>query len=103
MVQRRKRKINWSLNALTKKKSIFNFWNNRNKSILYSTKLELLFLETLERIAIEPDASIATNSENIRAVLVRDYYLIFEINKYTINVLDVWDTRQNPQNSPIDS
>ena len=100
MVQGR-RKIIWTIIARTTRNSIFSYWSNRNKSNLYSKKLFVLFNETLERIAINPEASIATNAENIRAVLVRDYYLIFEINEFTIKVLDIWDTRQNPQNFPI--
>ena len=100
MVQGR-RKIIWTIIARTTRNSIFSYWNNRNKSNLYSKKLFVLFNETLERIAINPEASIATNAENIRAVLVRDYYLTFEINEFKIKVLDIWDTRQNPQNFPI--
>lgn len=100
MVQGR-RKIIWTIIARTTRNSIFSYWSNRNKSNLYSKKLFVLFNETLERIAQFPQTSLATNSSNIRYVLVRDYYLIFEINEFTIKVLDIWDTRQNPQNFPI--
>lgn len=100
MVQGR-RKIIWTIIARTTRNSIFSYWSNRNKSNLYSKKLFVLFNETLERIAQFPQTSLATNSSNIRYVLVRDYYLIFEISEFTINVLDIWDTRQNPQNFPI--
>lgn len=100
MVQGR-RKIIWTIIARTTRNSIFSYWSNRNKSNLYSKKLFVLFNETLERIARFPQTSLATNSSNIRYVLVRDYYLIFEISEFTINVLDIWDTRQNPQNFPI--
>ena len=100
MVQGR-REIIWTIIARTTRNSIFSYWNNRNKSNLYSKKLFVLFNETLERIAQFPQTSLATNSSNIRYVLVRDYYLIFEISELTINVLDIWDTRQNPQNFPI--
>lgn len=100
MVQGR-RKIIWTIIARTTRNSIFSYWNNRNKSNLYSKKLFVLFNETLERIARFPQTSLATNSSNIRYVLVRDYYLIFEISEFTINVLDIWDIRQNPQNFPI--
>lgn len=94
---RRARKIDWSINAVLNKKSIFLYWNNRNKSTLYSKKLNLLFTETLRRAENSPEASIAIKNENIRAILVKDYYLIFEITECNIKVLDVWDTRQNPQ------
>ncbi len=97
----RARKIIWTSFARKTRNSIFEYWNIRNKSKVYSKKLNIYFSETIERIAINPEASIATNAENIRAVLVRDYYLIFEINEFKIKVLDIWDTRQNPQNFPI--
>jgi hypothetical protein len=101
MVQRRRRKIEWTINAVLTKKSIFHYWNNRNKSTLYSQKLNLLFTATLRSIENHPEASIAIKKENIRAILVKDYYLIFEITVLNINVLDIWDTRQNPQDFPI--
>lgn len=101
MVQRRRKKIEWTVNALLTKKSIFYYWNNRNKSIVYSTKLNKLFTSTLHSIENSPEASIGSKTENIRAVLVRDYYLIFEISEFAIIVLDIWDTRQNPINFPI--
>ena len=97
----RTRKVIWSINALITKKGIFFYWNNRNKSSIYSKKLNLLFNETLVRMSVSPEASIATNNENIRFVLIRDYYLIFEITELNITVLDIWDTRQNPENFPI--
>jgi len=101
MVQRRRGKIEWTVNAIQTKKSIFYYWNNRNKSTVYSQKLNLLFTTTLRSIENHPDASITIKKENIRAILVKDYYLIFEITELNIKVLDIWDTRQNPQDFPI--
>lgn len=101
MVQRRRRKIEWTINAKLTKRSIFYYWNNRNKSTLYSQKLNHLFTETLHSTENYPEASIALEKENIRAIFVRDYYLIFEITELNIKVLDIWDTRQNPQDFPI--
>jgi toxin YoeB len=100
MVQRR-RKIDWSLNAILTKKSIFSYWNHRNKSTLYSQKLNQLFTTTLRFAENYPNASIATKKENIRAILAKDYYLIYKITPNEIVVLDIWDTRQNPQDFPI--
>jgi hypothetical protein len=98
---RRTRKIDWTINAVLTKKSIFQYWNNRNKSTVYSQKLNQLFISTLRTVEKSPEASIATKKEKIRAILVKDYYLIFEISELSIKVLDIWDTRQNPQNFPI--
>ncbi len=96
------RKIIWSVNAVEVKINIFKYWNNRNKSTVYSKKLDRIFKETLKRMTTFSEGSITTTYKNIRMVLVRDYYLIFEITDKAITVLDIWDTRQNPENFPIE-
>jgi len=95
-----RRKIIWTIEALLTKKELFKYWNFRNKSTLYSEKLELIFKEKLKQVAQYPEASIVI-SDNLRMVLIRDYYLVFNFNQQTIIVLDIWDTRQNPDNFPI--
>ena len=97
---RGRRKIIWTIEALLTKKELFKYWNFRNKSTLYSEKLELIFKEKLKQVAQYPEASIVI-SDNLRMVLIRDYYLVFNFNQQTIIVLDIWDTRQNPDNFPI--
>lgn len=97
---RGRRKIIWTIEALLTKKELFKYWNFRNKSTLYSKKLELIFKEKLKQVAQYPEASIVI-SDNLRMVLIRDYYLVFNFNQQTIIVLDIWDTRQNPDNFPI--
>lgn len=100
MVQRT-RKIVWTIDALETKISIFNYWNNRNKSTLYSQKLNILFKEALLKIRSFPETTISTNNDQVRLLIVRDYYLVLKITDLTITVLEIWDTRQNPENFPI--
>jgi hypothetical protein len=97
---RRRRKVIWTVEALSTKKSLYKYWNLRNKSTLFSKKLELLFKEKTNQIAHFPESSLEI-SANLRIVLVRDYYLIFEFDDKIIKVLDIWDTRQNPENFPV--
>ena len=98
---RRRRKVIWTIDALLTKKSLYKYWNLRNKSTVFTKKLELLFKERLNQITQYPEGSIEI-SANLRMVLVRDYYLIFEFDDSTIRVLDIWDTRQNPEKFPIE-
>ena len=37
------RRLIWSVEARNSRKSIFEYWNNHNKSKVYSNKLNLLF------------------------------------------------------------
>jgi toxin YoeB len=99
---RRRRKIVWSKNAISTRKNIFIYWNNRNKSKIYSKKLHQLFIESLEIVANYPKMAISTDVANVRLKLVNDYYLIYQLtSKDIILVVDIWDTRQNPLDFPI--
>ena len=100
MVQRA-RKIVWTLEALETKTAIFSYWNNRNKSTLYSQKLNIHFKEALIKIRNFPEATKHTTNDAVRLLLVRDYYLVLNIADSVINVLEIWDTRQNPKDFPI--
>ena len=102
MVQRRRRKIDWTINAVLAKKSIFRYWNNRNKSKTYSRKLNLLFQESLHQLTVFPESPlIKSDNQNVRLKIASHFEIIYSISDTHIFVLDIWDTRQNPENFPI--
>lgn len=97
----RRRKIIWTKNAINSRKKIFKYWNNRNKSTVYSKKLNIQFLVALKIISKFPKIAISSEIKDIRLKVVSNYYLIYQITESNIIVLDIWDTRQNPEDSPI--
>lgn len=101
MAKRRRRKIVWTESAISSRKDLFKYWNSRNKSTLYSKKLNAHFLLALELISKYPKIAISSEITAIRLKVVSDYYLIYQLTESTIIVLDIWDTRQNPQEIPI--
>ena len=78
------------------RKSIYFYWNKRNKSIIYSKKLNTLFIESAELLAIHPNMGRVSNKENIRIKVVRDFILIYEFTTNELRILSVFDTRQDP-------
>lgn len=90
-------KIIWSSKALFDKKEILEFWISKNKSNIYSKRLNLLIEQKLKQISENPDSGIQTSVENIRAILVENYYIHYSIKPETIRILRIWDTRQNPE------
>lgn len=90
-------KIIWSSKALFDKKEILEFWISKNKSNIYSKKLNLLIEQKLQQISENPNSGIQTNIENIRAILVENYYIHYSIKHETIRILRIWDARQNPE------
>lgn len=100
MVQRT-RKIVWTPFAKESKYAIFLYWNQRNKSTTYSRKLNILFQESLKQIVNFPESSIGSNNINVRLKIASHFELIYYISKTQITILDIWDTRQNPENFPF--
>ena len=101
MVQRRRKKVVWTLKAIDSRKSIFEYWNHRNRSKTYSEKLNKLFLQAIKIIVGFPESSIRTQSEKFLLKVVRDYQIIYQITDDEIVIHYIWDTRQNPLDFPI--
>ena len=55
------REIRWTLRATQDKLAIYEYWTNRNKSVLYAQNLEKLFNRTMKIAAIYPSAGIKTD------------------------------------------
>ncbi|MFC6097877.1 type II toxin-antitoxin system RelE/ParE family toxin [Flavobacterium qiangtangense] len=92
------RRLIWSIEARNSRKSIFEYWNNRNKSKVYSRKLNLLFTENLAIVLKLPEFGISTTTTDIKFIIVSHFEIVYKITETEIVVIDVWDTRQNPEN-----
>lgn len=94
MVERR---IVWSTSAKLLLKTIFEYFNFRNKSKLYSLKLNALIQSEIKILLQQPNIGKKTDLINVRGLLIENYYIFYEINETHIIILSVWDTRQNPK------
>ncbi|MDP2687858.1 MAG: type II toxin-antitoxin system RelE/ParE family toxin [Aequorivita sp.] len=92
------REIRWTIKATQDKLAIYEYWTTRNKSVLYAQKLEKLFNEALKIIAIYPSAGINTELTDVRIQIIKDFKIVYRIKENVLEVLTVWDTRQNPKN-----
>mgnify|MGYP003135506795 FL=1 len=90
------KKIKWSPLAEREFKEIIAYWTNRNKPESFSEKLIGLFEDATELIATFPEMGRSTDIENVRQKLVREYLIFYEVDGEIINILTVWDPRQNP-------
>jgi len=91
------RRIVWTLLAKLQLKAIFEYFNFRNKSKIYSLNLNRLIQTELNILLQQPTIGKKTDSINVRALLIEDYYIFYEINETHIIILSVWDTRQDPK------
>jgi toxin YoeB len=91
------RRITWTARAQNDRRKIFEYWNNRNKSNLYSRKLNDLIRRSLVLIAKYPHIGKRTDKKNVRLKILKDYLIIYEVMTKEILVLTIWDCRQNPE------
>ena len=94
MVQRQ---IRWTLKALDDKFEILDYWIQRNKSIMYSEKLDHLFDKALEQVRDFPDLGKKTTYKNIRIKIVRKYLIYYLIEDNFITVVRIWNSNKDPK------
>jgi plasmid stabilization system protein ParE len=90
------KRVIWSEDAFRDKEQIYSYWNNRNKSNLYSRKLNRLFGDTIKSILQMPSIGKNTNIENVKRIIARNFFLIYEESETTLTILRIWDSRQDP-------
>jgi plasmid stabilization system protein ParE len=91
-----KKEVIWSWRAQQDRLEILEYWINRNKSKNFSEKLLKLFIQSSELISTHPQIGKPTNFKNIRFKIIFDYLLFYEESKNRIEILFIWDSRQNP-------
>jgi plasmid stabilization system protein ParE len=90
------KEIIWSFRAIQERKEIYSYWLHRNKSDTYSNKLDSIFELAAEFVATNPALGRPTQKPNVRVKVVRDYFLIYEIQADTLVILTISDNRRNP-------
>lgn len=92
------KKIIWSESAVTDRFKIYSFWLDHNRSNFYSEKLERLFNKSVKLITLYPEIGTQTDFAEVQVKIIRNYKLFYRNNSEAIEVIRVWDTRQNPDN-----
>ncbi len=90
-------KVIWSKNARQELQSISIYWNKRNKSTAYSKKIKAHIEIAIKLIKRNNELGIPSNIKDVRMrIILKNYYLIYELSENQITVLQFWDVRQNP-------
>lgn len=94
------RQIIWSVNAHRERMEILRYWEGRNGSLLYSTKLDGLFRKALQVISAHPLVGRPTTEADVRVKGVGDYLLFYSYSDQAIHVLSVWHSKRSPAERP---
>ena len=91
------KKSNLSPLASTEFKDILEFYLERNGSATYSLKL----LETVDKminlLQNQPHLGRNTTDRNARVISFSHFLLIYDETERELNILSVWDNRQDPK------
>ncbi len=96
-----RRKIIWSLRAKIKRYDILEFYIKRNKSKTYSIKLNKKINTELKLLESQPNLGIKTDIEGVRALIIKEFTIYYEVFKDKIVIHTIWDCRQNPNDLVI--
>ena len=95
------KQIIWTKLAHLDRFQILDYWIKRNKSVIYSKKLNQIFEETATLLSKHPKIGKETDVQNVRLKIVKDYFFTYRETESSIEILTIWDSRQNPDNKII--
>jgi addiction module RelE/StbE family toxin len=96
-----KRKIVWSNRAKIRLYAILDFYIKRNKSKVYSNKLQKLISKEVNLLLKHPDLGLKTSDETTRGLIIQDYIVYYQITDEKIIIHTIWDCRQSPDDKII--
>ena len=82
--------------VLIKLIEILEFYEERNKSKIYSRKLHMEIQKSIRLLVKQPSLGIQTDEKLIRALIIGDYIIFYESTKNKLIIHSLWDCRQNP-------
>lgn len=91
------RDIIWTNDVLDEMEETIAYYDRRNGSDYYSTRLVKTFHQTMERAATFPLSGHATEYPHVRYLIaVPSYSLFYHFSNKAITVLVLWDNRREP-------
>jgi plasmid stabilization system protein ParE len=92
-----KRRIIWSPRARLDLYDILDFYFKRNGTKTYSRKLNVIIRNSVRLLLQHPKIGIHTDIKNVRNLIVGDLGIFYEIKPTTIEIITIWDNRQDPE------
>lgn len=89
------RQIIWTLSAHDERIKILEYWVRRNKSKVFSKKLNKLIVTAIKEVSKNPSIGRKTDFANVRVKIVREYLIFYEVTPKAIYILSIWDGRRD--------
>ncbi len=89
--------IVWTIDAKEHLNEILEYWYQRNGTKTYSQKLYQTAKNALKTLAKYPESGRLTENSQIRAKIIKDYYLFYKFNNTHLFVVGFCDMRRDPE------
>ena len=96
-----KRKIVWSSKSKNDLLKILEYFYQRNGSKTYSKKLKARIIRSVRLLSTQPNLGLITDIDNIRILIEGDYAIFYQPDNDKIEIISIWDCRQDPDNLTI--
>jgi len=91
------KEVVWTKRAKKELIDILTYWIERNKSSIFSIKLNNLISEQLRLISEFPESGKRTDIPNVSLKIIQKYLLYYEMNNDTIYILTIRHGSKNPE------
>ena len=88
-------KVFWTETAVFQRNCIFEYWNKRNGSDAYSSKLRLTINNNIKLLRKYPELGRETDFGEHRTLIVGHFSLFYKITEDCIIITAFWDNRQD--------
>jgi toxin YoeB len=96
-----KRELTWSAQSKIDLFEVMDFYRKRNGNATYSLKFHSRIEESLELCRTFAFIGKKTDFENVRAIIVDDFLIFYEVSDTEIMVLTIWNSRRTPNDLQI--
>jgi plasmid stabilization system protein ParE len=96
-----KRKIIWSPRAKNDLLSILDYYFKRNGSKTYCIKLNASLRASIRLLENHSELGVNSDIKNVRVLIHGDYGIFYEIKEDTIELITIWDSRQDQKKLEI--
>jgi plasmid stabilization system protein ParE len=97
-----KYKEEWSIEARLDLIDILEFYIIRNKSALYSKKLNSKISKSIKLITKNSLIGLQSQIDSVRALITGDYQIIYEILDNLIIIIMIWDCHRDLEDKILD-
>ncbi len=87
--------VSWTKTALLQRNQIFEYWNKRNKSKVYSSRLNREIKKRIVTVKSQLEIGSPTSYGITRMIAMKHYSLFYKHLDNEIMITAFWDNRQD--------